>query len=174
MAKLCWQNQDAVREQLSVTEEDWLFDRGSLTKRLMKLSHGNLTLEILSEAKQFLREDEYQYLDIFPSQPQWVREVILKGNNVPWIYARSILIAPHEYQDNPTSFIHTGKQPLGFILFDKANFERSFIEVTRYAKENLPLKYSYAELWARRSCFKNEQQIAFVQEVFLPDLWKIV
>lgn len=172
MTKLRWQTYDDAQGQLSTIEKDWLFDRGSLTKRLTDLSQNKFSLEILSEGTQFLREDECAFFNISAARSEWVREVVLKGNNIPWVYARSVILSNYSKNNNIKSFIHKGKQPLGTMLFDKDRFDRAFIEITHYPEEMLSLKYSCADLWARRSCFKNSTQTILVQEIFLPDFWK--
>ncbi|CAI3937361.1 MULTISPECIES: chorismate--pyruvate lyase family protein [Commensalibacter] len=172
MIKLCWQNYNEIKDQLSIVEKDWLFDKGSLTKRLIELSQNAFSLEILSEKKQFLREDEYTILNISSLQQAWVREVILKGNDTPWVYARSIILSDSIKENDPETLKNIGKQPLGSMLFNRGSFNRSIIEVTRYPKEIISLEYIHTYLWARRSCFKSNTQTILVQEIFLPEFWK--
>lgn len=172
MTKLRWYTYEDVQERLSAIEQEWLFNRGSLTKRLEDLSQKNFSLEILSEGTQFLREDEYGFLNSPALQPEWVREVILKGHDALWVYARSVILSDYIKGQDVQSSIHKGKQPLGSMLFDKNNFDRSIIEVTDYPTKMLLLNCSYKYLWARRSCFKNATQTILVQEIFLPDFWR--
>lgn len=171
MTKLYWQKYNEIKGQLSIVEKDWLFDNGSLTKRLIELSQNNFSLQILSEEKKLLREDEYTILNIPSFQQEWVREVILKGNNIPWVYARSIVLSDSIKENDPGSLKKVGKQPLGSMLFNKGNFDRSIIEVARYPKEIFFKKNIHTCLWARRSCFKNDMQTILVQEIFLPEFW---
>ncbi|MBF2975621.1 chorismate lyase, partial [Pseudomonas aeruginosa] len=69
---------------------DWLFDEGSLTRRLTALADGAFRVEPLLEGWQTLRDDECQGLDVPPGSSGWVREVYLHGHDRPWVFARSV------------------------------------------------------------------------------------
>lgn len=145
-----------------------MFDEGSLTQRLTLLSNHHFSLEVLSEKETYLREDEYVYLNIASSRKERVREVVLKGYNEPWVYARSVIIPNDKTSD---TLIDIGQKPLGDILFISNHFQRSELEVTSYPIHLMPLLYRYDHLWARRSCFTSDQQKILVQEIFLPQFW---
>lgn len=171
--KLYWQKFSALQTRLSTIEKDWLFNKESLTKRLIQLSQNRFSLNVLSEKDQILREDEASMLKISSSQPGFVREVILKGYRQPWVYARSI-IYPIFLQSNKQSLQNIGKKPLGSVLFNQTYFKRSVIEVIKYPQELLPYEYCNLNLWARRSIFAGYEQNVLVQEVFLPAFWEAV
>lgn len=171
MTKLYWQNYHDIKTTLSDVQKEWLFDQGSLTKKLVQRSQHKFSLEILSESQQYLREDEYKILNISSLSFQWVREVVLKGNNIPWVYARSVILFDELLKKDPENLKNIGKQPLGSILFDAKNFLRSAIEVVAYPREHLPFSCQLPFLWARRSCFENKIYTILVQEVFLPNFW---
>lgn len=163
-----WQKCQRLQSQLSKIETDWLFNEGSLTQRLTLLSNDHFSLEVLSEKETSLREDEYVYLNIASSQKERVREVVLKGYNEPWVYARSVIIPNDKTSD---TLIDIGQKPLGVILFTSNHLQRSELEVTSYPIHLMPSLYRYDHLWARRSCFTSDQQKILVQEIFLPQFW---
>ena len=54
---------------------DWLFDQGSLTRRLTALSDGAFSVLPLLEGWQTLRKDECTALELPEGSRGWVREV---------------------------------------------------------------------------------------------------
>jgi chorismate-pyruvate lyase len=69
---------------------DWLFDEGSLTRRLTGLSSDSFSVTPLCEGWQPLRDDECAALDLPQASIGWVREVYLRGHGQPWVFARSV------------------------------------------------------------------------------------
>ncbi|WP_271789297.1 chorismate--pyruvate lyase family protein [Commensalibacter communis] len=174
MTSLKWSTYSELSTQLSNIEIDWLFNQGSLTKRLVELSDNQFSLEILSEKTQKLRQDECDYLNISSSSQQSVREVLLKGKEIPWVYARSIILCNNIDQNDTSILINIGTNPLGSILFEKDQFDRSVIEVTKYPANLLSFEHSDNDLWARRSKFNSDTHIVLVQEIFLSDIWRVI
>lgn len=74
-----WVSQGEEFFSLTTEERDWLFNEDSLTKRLTDLSLNRFSVEILAEAWQRLRTDEYLGLAVDSTNQGWVREVLLKG-----------------------------------------------------------------------------------------------
>ena len=54
---------------------DWLFDEGSLTRRLTRLSNDGFSVTPLFEGWDTLRDDECAALDLAEGSEGWVREV---------------------------------------------------------------------------------------------------
>ncbi|MGH8406977.1 MAG: chorismate--pyruvate lyase family protein, partial [Pseudomonas sp.] len=69
---------------------NWLFDDGSLTRRLTRLSNDGFSVTPLFEGWQPLRDDECATLDLPAASIGWVREVYLRGHGQPWVFARSV------------------------------------------------------------------------------------
>lgn len=69
---------------------DWLFDQGSLTRRLTRLSNDGFSVTPLYEGWQPLRDDECAALDLPQNSEGWVREVYLRGHGQAWVFARSV------------------------------------------------------------------------------------
>eukprot|EP00659_Diplonema_papillatum_P023392 gene23391-35834_t len=69
---------------------NWLFDEGSLTRRLTRLSDDGFSVTPLFEGWQPLRDDECATLDLPAASIGWVREVYLRGHGQPWVFARSV------------------------------------------------------------------------------------
>ena len=98
--------------------KDWLLNTGSLTERL-QTSCRNFQVKVLfhglSEIPDIETEYLYQEQDIEPGATQ-VREVVLMGDNRPWVFARSLI--PASFVENVMSDItQLGDKPLGKIMY---------------------------------------------------------
>lgn len=151
--------------------QQWLTDPGSLTARLVAKSEGRFEVEVVRQVIGRPSLHECQALGLHPSQLALIREVILKGNNQPWVFARSLL---------PLSSLtgelrHLRKQanrPLGAFLFSQPHLHRSPIVLAaiRPAHAYVPAHLmGAAVLWGRRSVFSLNAKPLLVSEVFLPD-----
>jgi chorismate lyase len=152
---------------------DWLFDDGSLTRRLTRLSDSGFSVTPLVESWQPLRDDECAALDLPPASIGWVREVYLRGHGQAWVFARSVA-ARSALQGDGLHMDELGSRSLGELLFCDQAFTRRPIEVCRYPREWLPTAAQADELWARRSRFDRGPLSVLVAEVFLPSLWQAV
>lgn len=149
---------------------------GSLTAALREHSDDQFSLAVVGQAEVSL--------DHFQSGPLRfergiVREVVLSGAGVPWVFAQTII--PLETAQAETWLTGVGKQPLGDALFQREDVVRSPIEFARLGTGQalhdrageLDLNGDQQPLWARRSCFFANGSPLLVTEVFLPDLCPI-
>lgn len=149
---------------------NWLFDEGSLTRRLTGLSHDHFSVTPLFEGWQPLRDDECAALGLRPGAQGWVREVYLRGHDHPWVFARSV--ASRTALERGGLDLETlGSRSLGELLFCDQAFVRHPIEVCSYPQDWLPAEVASAGLWGRRSRFERDGLDLLVAEVFLPALW---
>ena len=149
---------------------DWLFDEGSLTRRLTELSNEGFSVTPLFEGWQPLREDECVALQLAPASIGWVREVYLRGHGQPWVFARSVA-ARSALQGDGLQMEELGSRSLGELLFCDRAFTRQAIEVCRYPLHWLPAADQADGLWARRSRFDRGTLSVLVAEIFLPSFW---
>lgn len=150
--------------------ENWLFDAGSLTRRLTRLSADSFTVVPASEGWAPLREDECQALGLPLNTTGWVREVYLNGHGRPWVYARSVAGQAALRQDGfPLPAL--GSRSLGELLFVNGGFTRGAIEAGRYPPGWVPGVAVTEAPWARRSRFDRGALGILVTEVFLPEFW---
>ncbi|GAB3376969.1 chorismate--pyruvate lyase family protein [Azotobacter armeniacus] len=166
-----WLGADQLHPAPTACLAHWLFDTGSLTRRLTALSAGRFAVTPLEEGWQPLRDDECAALGVAPSSEGWVREVYLLGEEQPWVFARSVA-ARAALEGFAPVLAELGRRPLGELLFSDVAFERGPIQATRYPPAWLPAAVRRAGLWGRRSCFHREALGVLVAEVFLPDLWQ--
>ena len=149
---------------------DWLFDQGSLTRRLTALSNHAFSVLPLFEGWQTLRADECTALGLCENSEGWVREVYLLGHHQPWVFARSVA-ARSALQEGGLDMDALGTRSLGELLFCDDAFERGALQVCRYPRDGLPVADQADGLWARRSRFTRGPLSLLVAEVFLPNLW---
>lgn len=148
----------------------WLEDRGSLTQRLIAASGGDFHVEIL---RQFIGQptpDEARALGLGNRRRGLIREVLLIGNGVPWVFARSVLpLATLTGRRNHLR--HLDDRPLGQELFSDNSMHREPVEIARIDSAALPLLPTQpaAPLWGRRSVFRLDGKPLLVAEIFLAD-----
>lgn len=148
--------------------KNWLLDTSSLTERLQAHCR-QFSVQVIGQARCSLPVEETQKLGGIKEAV--VREVILLGDGVPWVYARSVL--PISMCEGAgAAFDGLGSQPLGKILFNDARFVRAPFELGRVtAPSELHTNWvndAHMPLWGRRSVFHFEQQRLMVAEIFLP------
>lgn len=149
---------------------DWLFDEGSLTRRLTEISDNTFSVLPLYEGWQVLRPDECAALDLPQGVQGWVREVYLRGHGEPWVFARSVA-GKHSLHEGGLNMDELGTRSLGELLFSDQAFERGAMQVCHYPRNGLPQADQADHLWARRSRFVRGKLSVLVAEVFLPKLW---
>ena len=160
--------QNHLNEQPTAALKDWLLASGSLTQKL-KTCCDKFEVKVLGEGHLSPMAGE------FPAEPKvWVREVLLCLDDVPWVFART-LVPDAMLQANPNEFIGLGTRPLGELLFSRMDFTPGRIEVAKFATcsrlaqlaESLDQVVSHS-LWGRRRCFSHGEHELIVSEIFLP------
>lgn len=150
---------------------DWLFDEGSLTRRLTRLSNDGFSVTPLFEGWDTLRADECTALDLAEGSEGWVREVYLRGHGEAWVFARSVA-SRAALQGDGLHMDELGSRSLGELLFCDQAFQRRALEVCHYPEAWLPPAAKAPALWGRRSRFDRGALSVLVAEIFLPSLWR--
>ena len=170
-ADVAWLPQPQLRDDVAQPTLAWLFDEGSLTRRLTRLSADYFQVTPLFEGWQPLRDDECAALGLAHGEQGWVREVYLRGHGQPWVFARSV--ASRKALERGGLDLETlGSRSLGELLFCDQAFIRHPIEVCTYPQAWLPPEVAHAGLWGRRSRFARDGLELLVAEVFLPAMWQ--
>ncbi|MBU3006259.1 chorismate lyase [Paraglaciecola arctica] len=152
--------------------ESWLLNTGSLTERLQSQC-ASFQLTLLGQQHVQIAAEEFRQV-CAPQQQlnlqEWqVREVLLWGDNQPWVFARSII--PQKLCEN--DFVNLNTQPLGQLIFNDERFTRLPFELTNMRASRTFLSQLHLsnemELWGRRSAFSFEGLKMTVSEVFLPN-----
>jgi chorismate--pyruvate lyase len=162
-----WQSvceQPVLLNEVSERLRSWLLEANSLTARL-KQGCGQLNVEVLSE----------RLAEITPSQARlfsgsatimWCREVILRCDNKPVVYAQSWI------PESLKQMTQLGTTPLGEVLFQEPRWQRGDLQVTLLAESLAPLITQLGNVpteakAARRSIFSQNGIEMLVCEVFL-------
>jgi chorismate--pyruvate lyase len=105
-----------------------------------------------------------------------VREVELRCNGVPWVFARSLIPAV-SLRGAARRLSMLGDRPLGELLFSDPAMRRGSIQVARLLPRNRLFKAATGrmmhvpgEIWGRRTLFYLADQRLLVNEIFLPDI----
>ena len=155
----------------------WLHDRSSLTRRLQALSNNQFSVTVLKQHWEKPRRAEAQLLNLPLHEVALIREVILHGNNTPWVYARSVL--PLRTLNGSLRFLrHWDNRPLGALLFNNPRIQRERPIVQQISGAALPaaahINHRSTTLWGRSSVFRCGQHGLLVSETFLPALVDVI
>ena len=151
----------------------WLLDPSSLTTRLSQCCE-RFRVEVLGQEIQSCSIAE-STSDIRAAEQVLVREVLLYCDDVPQVFARSLLplksLTGEEQQ-----LAHLGNQSLGQVLFSNKGLYRKCIEISAFSQSSAVSKLALqldlppqTELWGRRSTFMLHDKPLMVAEVFLPN-----
>lgn len=150
---------------------DWLLDQGSLTERLIAASGGEFSVRVLSQSLQRPSLSERRALSLPEHRLALVREVILSGAGVPWVFARSV-IPLQTLTGRLRRLRHLDSRPLGALLFSDPTMSREPLQWACIDFDSQSLSPQVASLnqpvWGRRSVFKLSAKPLLVCEVFLP------
>jgi len=175
-----WKNvkqQTKINKGIDKEYRDWLLDSGSLTAKLLKKSGGEFRVSVLTQSISPILLSERRILNIPNRQWAMIREVVLYGNNTPWVYARTVV--PLSTLQGPLRRLHyLGDKPLGEQLFTDPSMERGNMQIAQFASSHIPQEVMSRQLnnqpwdstWGRRSVFRLSSQPLLVSEVFLPSL----
>lgn len=159
---------------------DWLSHRESLTARLIAHS-SQFRVQRLYQGRAMCLRDEFAELGLFKQQQVIEREVLLCCDNVPVVYAHTIVPLSATAQEWPL-FASLGNRSLGTTLFNDPMVWRGELQYARLAPshplmrriQNCGLMQSStqlnAHLLARRSVFRRHGGKLLVTEVFLPTI----
>ncbi|MGS2718331.1 chorismate--pyruvate lyase family protein [Eionea flava] len=153
----------------------WVEDSGSLTKKLVNKANGHFSVSVLRQSIRSIPLSEKSLLQNPLQQWALVREVVLYGNNIPWVYARTAI--PIGTLKGPLRRLHyLGNRPLGEQLFTDPTMQRGHLEAAKIYPHHIPDTIAKSDnalpetTWGRRSVFYLSSQPLLVSEIFLPAL----
>ena len=150
----------------------WLFDPASLTARLKQKCTAGFRVEVLSQAIQKPRLDEFKILGMETGSYALVRQVRLCCGHACWVYARTV-IPFSTLRGKQRIYANLGTRPLGAMLFADRTMQRDEVMVTCLNGGQLPGGLGLEEndtVWGRRSVFRVGGKPWLVSEYFLPAL----
>ncbi len=156
---------------------DWLTNRDSLTARLMAHSK-QFRVQRLFQGQSMCLRDEYAQIDLVRPQRVIEREVLLRCDEVPVVYAHTVLPRTATADEWPL-FASLGNRSLGTTLFNDPLVHRGQLQFARLRLGHPLMRKIVALnllsevpsfLYARRSVFTRHGAKLLVTEVFLPTM----
>lgn len=138
--------------------QDWLSDAGSLTQLIANKTQSTVSVEVLNDNNQNLLKDEALLFDK-PLNRCRIREVYLCVNEVPVVFARSILPTSSSTGIN-RDVLQLGSKPLGEVLFKKGKAPILLRQITEVPGLG----------WGRRSLYQLRGHPILITEFFMPEL----
>ncbi|WP_034459798.1 chorismate lyase [Bartonella koehlerae] len=134
--------------------KDWLMELGSMTRRF---ENHCTCIHIEPQRECFITRDKLkeEAAHLPKSARYWLREVILMGDNQPWLLGRTVMPQETLFEHNE-ALINLGAVPLGRYLFSSDKLTRDYIHIGR--KDTL---------WARRSRLRLTGKPLLLTELFL-------
>ena len=161
------------RNLISQSIFEWLVDEGSLTSKLVELSGNQFELELQSQERRLILPEEKSILELSEIDTVIDRKVFLKGRDIPWIFAHS-LIPLSSATGNLKVLKNLNNRSLGEFLFKNSSIVRRSLEVAHMAAKNFGIEAKdivcEEKLWGRRSIFSQGRRSLLVAEIFLPAL----
>ena len=154
-----WLNLDhTVLHAAPLVWQDWLSNSHSLTQLIAEKTQATVTVEVLSDCRQSLLADEAVLFGHSMRRCR-IREVYLCVNDVPVVFARSILPTSSSTGVN-RDVLQLGSKPLGEVLFKKGVAPIILREITEIPGLG----------WGRRSLYQLKGHPILISEFFLPEL----
>ena len=138
--------------------KSWLSESGPITKRIS--ANENFELNLLRDEIDEVDETEKKYLGNSIGDIK-VREVLLLGNKVPKVYAKS-LIPVKTIKKGFSKLGSLGTKPLGDILFEKNIFNKIDVMYSSFIHED-------SIFWGRKTKYLVKNLPFSVMEIFLID-----
>ncbi|MYM68973.1 chorismate lyase [Pseudoduganella sp. FT55W] len=163
----------------------WLMEGGSLTMRL-KAHSDSFRVQCLHQRTAVCLSDETAAIELHHRGRVWEREVLLRCDNTPVVYAHTVVPMSATATDWPL-FSALGERSLGTTLFGDPLVQRGVLEFARLRKGHpLALRARAALiangvpapdtriLYARRCLYRRRQGTLLVTEVFLPSVLELI
>jgi chorismate--pyruvate lyase len=164
---------------------DWLTTPGSLTARLVAHS-GAFRVQRLHQTGAICLPDEARAIGLPRPERVWEREVLLRCDGVPVVFAHTVVPTSSTASDWPL-FSALGERSLGSTLFYDPLVTRGPLEFARLrpghplmrralaALGDMPAAFAPAtHFHARRCVYRRHQGLLLVTEVFLPTVLDLV
>ena len=159
----------------------WLTADGSLTARLKAHSQA-FRVQCLHQTTARCLTDEAAAIGMQRPGRVWEREVLLRCDNTPVVFAHTVVPMSATATDWPL-FSALGERSLGTTLFGDPQVRRGVLEFARL-REGHPLAQRARQalgldgpreliLYARRCLYRRRQGTLLVTEVFLPSVLEL-
>lgn len=170
-----WVDWDLLpRRQVPPVLRDWLWEPGSLTRRVIAHCDGAFRVNLIRQSPGRPLESERRLLAMGQGEQAVVREVQLLCAERPWVFARTLLPLAN-LGGAMQRLTRLGTRPLGEVLFTARDVERRLVQVAQlhpthslFAAASDPSADGPECLWGRRALFALAGKYLLVNEIFLP------
>jgi chorismate--pyruvate lyase len=155
----------------------WLTETGSLTAKLIANSSA-FRVQRVYQRHDFCWIDEFAEIGLTKVEKVHAREVVLRCNDVPTVYAHTVLPFNSNASQWPL-FRSLGEKSLGSTLFGDPQVKRGTLQFARLqpnhaamlrAQQIVKSENFDQPLFARRSLFYRRGGVMLVTELFLPGI----
>jgi chorismate--pyruvate lyase len=161
-----------IKQSLPADVHSWVYEKGSLTRRLRNYYGSSFTVEILFHRWKPAFLSECELLKLPHQQFNLIREVLLHADGKPLILARTIL-PEQTIKIAKRNLSHLGNRPLGEVIFSYPKLDRSELNTscvtqniwTQALKEKVPINQ---DIWGRRTVYAIQKRPMLVSEFFMP------
>lgn len=168
------------RTRIPARLHSWLFEPGSLTRRVRSLCSGEFRVRVLWQGWRRPFADESRTLNLRTSRLALVREVALQCGPQPLIVARSVIPASI-LRGAQRHLAYLGNRPLGEILFADPKLRRLGLQLASIGNETWWPELADAivgaraseRIWGRRSLYGVAHGNLLVAEFFLPSVLQL-
>jgi len=162
----------------------WLAGNGSLTNKL-KAHSAAFRVQVLHQETAICLADEANAIGLHRPGRVWEREVLLRCDNTPVVFAHTVVPMSADASDWPL-FSALGERSLGTTLFGDPRVKRGQLEFARLrdthplarraraalAANGCPVPGGHL-LYARRCLYRRREGTLLVTEVFLPTVQEL-
>lgn len=141
-----------------------ILNRGSLTKKLVKSSKNNFSIDLITTRYATPTKEELRYIGLLPREISYVREVVLKCDNRPCVYARTVVPASN-LVGKLRRIKYLKNQSIGKILFSLRDLELGPFQMCRFLIDDI-------DIVGRRRLTSSGTKKVLVSEFFLPASFK--
>ncbi|MGR9114492.1 MAG: chorismate--pyruvate lyase family protein [Gammaproteobacteria bacterium] len=170
-------NRQGERHNLPLAAQSWIYEPGSITRRLRSYYGNAVQVKILFHQWQVPFLSERRLLKIRNSRYALTREVLLHADGTPLVLARTI-IPEATVKGARRNLSHLGTRPLGEVIFSYPKLERLEMDFTLaapriWSPEALLENHIDQAIWGRRTVYAIRHRKMLINEFFLPAALKI-
>lgn len=171
-----WVGQQQVEMSLPEHLRPWLFDVGSMTKRLRNFAKQSMTVQLLGQDWGQPTISESLYLQLALRNRSLIREVYLLCDGKIIVFGRSIFPLKLFEGKGRKLLALLDTKPIGDLLFKEPTMKRTPLQFAKLNASHLEFcqatqgaTTSANNLWARRSRFYLHDQPLLVTEVIFSE-----
>lgn len=166
-------NRPGLRHTLHENVQSWVYEPGSLTKRLRSYYGEAVAVKLLFHKWRTPFLTERRLLRLPGHRYCLTREVLLHAGYKPLILARTI-IPDKTIKAAHRNLNHLGTRPLGEVIFSYPDLERLDMQITCVQpdewKQSLRVETALEQpIWGRRTIYAIKSHQLLVSEFFLPE-----